>query len=253
MNMKYGVYTTISRGGDEKIKQANRGKLELWGRNDDEKSMCGEVLAECKQDGFHAGLERYKVPREMVTRSPEILLMHRMAICCLRHKDIHNYSIVVVSVHNYSKRTGKTAPENHAHLLFDFLAKVEAPVVIAGDFNLDIARKDSLEKFLCSYSTEPHQLRPLRQDLDRIDFVCLKDYPPSTFETSLELESTVAHDLHVPPKVLEYYQSQHRVFDEKTITNHNPLSATLVVKTRPRIATSKSSPCTATLKSKTTK
>ena len=146
----------------------------------DEKRMCREVLEECKTKGFITGRNRYleiktKKTKPSETRSPETLLMPRMAICCLEHKDIHKYRLVVISLHNYSKRTGKGVPENFAYLLFDFLSKIEAPVLIAGDFNFDIKKVSSLKKFVSEYSIEEYEINPLRKHLpkntQRIDFI----------------------------------------------------------------------------------
>ena len=166
-------------------------------------------------------IKRYTALGEMETKSPYMLLKRRMAICCLKHKQIPHYKLVVVSLHNYSKK-GK---EKFARLLFHFLDKIEVPVLIAGDFNFDITKVPSLkDKFLHNYLIKDYIIRPLRQHLPkntqpRIDFICLKD--DDTLGYTTELLDTVAHDLKVPRKIN---------IEEKKITNHSPLSATLSVK-----------------------
>lgn len=158
MKIKCEVYKRISSGGDKKKREADDGDCQPWGTDKDEKDMCKEVLEECKQQGFEDGYKRFIGPQDREpSRTPEELLKHRMAICCLKHQDIRKYRLVVVSVHNYHR---ETAAENYAHLLFDFLAKVEAPVLIAGDFNLNIKKEASLKKFLCDYSTVPYEINP---------------------------------------------------------------------------------------------
>ena len=219
MDMKWKVYQTISHGGDEMKKQVEDGRATPWGSNNTEIRMCSEVFQECKKLGCNAAIQRYIAPGEMVTKSPRRLLSRRMAICYLQHRCIPNCRFVVVSLHNYSGRMGRGAPGNFVDLLLDFINKIGAPVLIAGDFNLDIT-----SLLLPSYySFIPYQPRPLRQGLcpSCIDFVIIKHYPT---QWTFSLTNTEAHDLQVPIEVRE------KIADEKYITNHNPLSATLVVK-----------------------
>ena len=228
MEIKRNIYDKIERKGDNEKKQAEQGKLQPWGENDDEKKMCEEVLDECKSEAkFSKGRSRYMRPGELETKSPKTLLNDRMAIECLQLKSNPNYSVVVISVHNYSKRSGKELPANFAYLLFDFLAKLEVPILIAGDFNLDITKEKSLAKYICEYSIEKYEMRPLRkdkkrkdEDLARIDFILLGNVDGASFESSLQ--ETTAHDLQVPSTTSD--------IQPEKITNHNPLSATLIVK-----------------------
>ena len=231
MDMKWKVYEKIKRGGDERKKRVEEGLATPWGRDDTEIRMCTEVFQECQEpeQDCNAAIKRYTVPGEMETKSPKTLLMRRMAICCLQHEQIPHYKLVVISLH--CKRKG---PENFAYLLFDFLSKIEAPVLIAGDFNCDITKVPSLDKFLSEYSIEKYEIRHLRHRLPRIDFICLKNYVYTkclpgtdfqdydTLEYTTQLLDTVAHDFE---KNIE-----DKKIKEKEITNHSPLSATLTVK-----------------------
>ena len=223
MEIKRNIYDEIERIHEKK--QAEQGKLQPWGEGD-EKKMCEEVLDECKSEAnFSKGRSRYMwKPDDLETQSPMRLLNDRMAIQCLQLKSNPNYSVVVISVHNYSKI--KELPANFAYLLFDFVGKLKVPILIAGDFNLDITKEKSLAKYICEYSIEKYEMRPLRKDkkrkdehLARIDFILLGDVDGASFESSLH--ETTAHNLQVPPEVKE---------QPEKITNHNPLSATLTVK-----------------------
>ena len=172
-----------------------------------------------------------------------------MAIQCLQLKSNPKYSVVVISVHNYSKRSGKEAPTSFAYLLFDFLKKLEVPVLIAGDFNLDITdpkMEHSLANDIRKYTIEEYDMRSLRkkkerkdrtiatiaagggggggataldENLPKIDFNLLGNVDGALFESSLH--ETIAHDLQ--PST-----ASNIALEE--ITNHNPLSATLIVK-----------------------
>ena len=227
MKIKRNIYDEIKRKGIKK--QAEQGKLQPWGENDDEIEMCEEVLAECNELGFKKAISRFMEEspetKSLKTKSPKRLLNKRMAIQCLKLRSNPNYRIVVISVHNYSTGSGKEAPANFAYLFFDFLAKLKVPVLIAGDFNLDITKEPSLTKYIRKYSIEEYEMRPLRKKIkrknQRIDFILLGNGNGDSFKTSLH--ETEAHDLQVPSKVRK---------KPEEITNHNPLSATLTVKTK---------------------
>lgn len=227
MEIKRKAYDKISRGGELEKKKAKKGELHPWGKEDDEKKMQLEVLEECK-NGFD--MDRYKAPDGTVTISPKDLLSRRMAICCLKVKSI-DYSLVVISVHNYSKRSGVNAPKHFATLLFDFVKKLEVPVVvIAGDFNLDIKTERSLAKYLANYNIKDYEKKSLRIGLPRIDYIAFK-FNASKNASSSE---TTAHDLQVPGDIEEAVGKPNETKADKhrKITNHNPLSATLHVHKR---------------------
>lgn len=142
MEHKRACYDRIQQQGDRE--NAISGTLRAWGESKDERKMCKEVLRECHQlREFNISKYMYQRPRRdtHTTENPRDLLNYRMAICVLEIKSLPGQHIVAVSVHNYSKRSGRNAPGNYACLLFDFLSKLRYTglnhiVVIAGDFNL---------------------------------------------------------------------------------------------------------------------
>ena len=143
-----------------------------------------------------------------------------------------NYYIVPVSICNYCDGEIE-APINFAGLLFDFISKLQYvdllqenhhTVIIAGDFNFDITTHP--DPFLWQHTRSfviPHyDVKPLREGKNKIDF----------FVISKQLESKVkevqAHDLQIPMVVKQSIGEE--IKDQRTITNHNPLSATIEVK-----------------------
>ena len=159
MTFKRQCCDYIEQGKDARIAKAIREELEEWGDSDNEKKMCREVLRECQE--IHS-IQKFKTkycPVSSPYRSgnqshdPFDLLNRRMAICVLKIKSLPEQYIIAISVHNYSARSGKPAPENYASLLFDFISKLQYTcfkfiVIIAGDFNLDIRRNQSLVRYL---------------------------------------------------------------------------------------------------------
>ncbi len=225
LEIKRKIYDEIARKGDTEKHKAVKGELKpIDTASDEEKSMFQEVLEEVKNttnsiQHFNNQIAKFKNPGDMETNSPEKLLRRRMAISCLGVKSLSDYIIVAISFHNYSGRSGKDAPRNGAALLFDFLKKLDCPVLIAGDFNYDATS----EIQAANYGVENYRLEPLRKR--RIDFIFLKQCicNANKFETSLC--DTKAHDLQIPDSI------QKKLDDEKKqVTNHNPLSATLKVK-----------------------
>lgn len=225
MDIKRKVYIELSKLGAEMKRKARSGTLEperllkSWG----EIEVCEEVLDEVKGKDVNRAIasakEKYIAPKEGKSKPPEELLRRRMAICCLEVRSLPGYTITAISLHNYSKSSGRDAPELHAELLFEFLDKIEGPVVIAGDFNLDISGRRLSSSTYCIEGK--YTLQPLREDLrrdNRIDFILIKKGVSQSFETSLC--KTKAHDFTtIPPGV-----------KKAKIANHNPLSAEVSVK-----------------------
>ncbi len=217
LDLKRKIYEKISRGGDPEKNNVIKGKLEPWG-DDDNKNMCKEVLTEVGGENlqyFNNEMEKFKAPDEDVTKSPQNLLSRRMAYCCLKIAHFPE-PIVVISLHFYSK-IELPIKINHARLFFDFLKKLDCPVLIAGDFNFDIKREcQKIPEFnKDNYIYQNYELRPLRAK--RIDFILLKN---GNGVINLNLNQTEAHDLQVPPEMPRRLQRK-----EKELTNHNPLSA----------------------------
>jgi endonuclease/exonuclease/phosphatase family metal-dependent hydrolase len=217
MRYKKEAYDEIARGGDEKIESAVKGTLVCPDIEGAKKMMYEEVLEECKEartvTGFHSKRQRFIRPKSYVTELPETLLKDRMAMCCLRVVGF-DLRIVVISVHNYSKRSGKNAPLNFARLLFDFIEKLDVPVLIAGDFNLDVRpliKGSSIQSAIKFDSIEEDSSRKDR----RIDFILVKDR-----QGVLMIDTVKEHDLQMCGVPVA----------KKSITNHNPLSATICMR-----------------------
>ena len=126
-------------------------------------------------------------------------------------------------------------------LLFTFLENLKKtginyPVIIAGDFNHDIRYKYSTDYNVCEYNP-----KPLRNTIQRknkvIDFIVISS---GKFDKH---NYVTAHDMKVPSKIDAEFitkasqgrgrthtklQRLYRLY--RTITNHNPLSATLHLK-----------------------
>lgn len=225
MQLKREVYDNIERGGDKKKEKAEKGKLTCedftkCDSDSDKRKMCNEVLQECKQAGtrgFRDRIARYKAPGENETRSPEVLLKRRIALCHLGVKSLPGYSIAAISVHNYSGRSGRHAPRNFVNLLFDFLDKLEVPVLIAGDFNLTFTPRGNH-----SLTFENYEMESPRSGLTRIDYIAVNQFSHPLFDTTIK--ETKARKLQVPPTVASV------ATEVKNITNHNPLSAIVLVK-----------------------
>ena len=234
MNFKKECYDHIKMGGDMKINDAIKEKLVAWGDSDEEKMMCKEVLRECKEAGsprgFAENIQRYMAPNETETKHPKDLLNRRMAVGVLKVKSIRDYYIIAISVHNYSGRSGTKAAANFACLLFDFLAKLQHislhhTIVVAGDFNLDIVACGELMKYLGSYNVPTYSLTSLRKTT--IDFIVVSK-PPLNSKIDTHVKDIRAHDLQIPNEVEENIGAG--IENQKKITNHSPLSATIEVK-----------------------
>ena len=190
------------------------------------------------------GMQRYMAPNESITKDPKDLLNRRIAVGVLKVTSMHDFYVIVVSVHNYSgHRSGRDAPVNYACLLFEFLSKLSHillerglhfTVVIAGDFNLDITKDQSLSKYLAqgSYDVPEYCLRPLRQDLKCIDFIVVSKQPlfPKYYT---QVKDVQAHDLQNrigPGLEITPLAMSATIEEQRKITNHSPLSATIEVK-----------------------
>ncbi len=218
LDLKRKTYQEISRGGDLKKQMAIEGKLVPCCKGDNKK-MCQEVLKEVRGKSlrcFNSEIAKFKAPDEDDTKSPKDLLSRRMACCCLKIASLPE-PIVAISLHFDSKIT---LPKkiNHARLFFDFLEKLDCPVLIAGDFNFDIEKEcRNIPEFNeDNYIYQNYELRPLRTK--RIDFILLKK---GNGVINLNLNQTESHDLQVPPEMPRKLQ--------RGITNHNPLSAIVSV------------------------
>ena len=236
MEYKRECYDSIKRRGDVEIDKAVKGISKLtdpeWGDSVNKRAMCQEVFQECKAagspQGFYEIFDRYCAPRERETRSPKELLERRMAVCVLKAKFMRDYYIVVLSVHNYNTNTAKSAPINFAMLLFDFLSKLPRlsyTVILAGDFNFDITDKcqaSSLEWHLGGYIIPDYAMKPLRNRLNKIDFIVVRKTCDDKVDVQVDVQ---AHDLQIPVDVWQNVGGE-----IKKITNHNPLSATIKVK-----------------------
>ena len=233
MELKRQCYEYIERGGDDRITEAESGNLAIPKRSNLDSDAFKEVLRECKKVGFYESIAKYYAPKEMETKPPRGLLKRRMAICVLKIKSraLPRHYLVVISLHNYSKASGRKAPVNYACLLFDFLHQLHHTdlknyiVIIAGDFNFDISDCEDLTQYLSSYYIPDYDLRPLRKTM--IDFIvvtkCVMN--PSKLDTLslIDVENVKAHDLKVPEEVKE------RHVRPKDITNHSPVSAEIVI------------------------
>jgi endonuclease/exonuclease/phosphatase family metal-dependent hydrolase len=142
------------------------------------------------------------------------VLERRMGLCCLRIVGFDRI-IVVASIHNYSKRSGRHRPLEFAHLFFDFFAELDVPAVIAGDFNLD---KEALQKY--SHFWPKIKLVPSKKAprTKRIDFILAKDGE----DVETRFDTLKEHDLEVSARTRKTLKHT-----KKIITNHNPLSATI--------------------------
>lgn len=221
MEYKRKVYEKINFGKDDKIQKAVQGKLspaDFECDSEDKRTMCKEVLKECKGSTlreFECRISRFKGPKDLETRVPKDLLTNRMAICCLEVKSIPNYKIVVISVHNYSKGSGKDAPKNYAYLLFDFVKKLDVPVLFAGDFNLDKTKepvKTFIDESQITY-TRCEKEEP-RLSLQSIDFIFSLG--------GIKIKAAIMHDLQVPSEITAEVK-------KKDITNHNPMSGSICI------------------------
>ena len=277
MEYKRTAYKKIANGGGMMIDKALQGELSPDSLmpsccdNKAEKEMCSEVLEECKAlhdySDFHCILARFRGPKDSqgVTKSPKELLKNRMGICCLELRSLRGYKIVVISVHNYHKSSGKGASQAFACLLFDFVKKIKFPVLIAGDFNLNIMEEPSLKTFVDNNCVESYPMRALREGEKCIDFILINGKtlevtsprpPAGTPMMTLMLPAECFPHSVVPAVGPSIVQPQTRSVqtclvqtclldtkahdlqvpddeaqkDWKAITNHNPLSATLRVK-----------------------
>lgn len=86
-------------------------------------------------------------------------------------------------------------------------------VVIAGDFNFDLINKkpSTLQNLTCGFITPGYEKTRLRTTVSKIDFVAVR-----SMCTRIQVKNTDAHDLQGNT-------------DQKEITNHNPVSATIAI------------------------
>ena len=181
------------------------------------------IVKECYETGCDLDKikERYPKDHEVTVKRR---LKERMAICVLVDKSTEHYT-VALSVHNYHTSEGEEGRRDYAILLFDFLENIQYTdlrhtgytVVIGGDFNFNILKhKDPcLQRYLKQYDIPPYELRPLRQDDGKIDFILVsKPNQGSKFSTLVDGE-VKAYDL-----VPEDYQTLANL-------NHNPLSVSI--------------------------
>jgi hypothetical protein len=242
MAIKKRCYDYIQQGGNDRKMAAIKGQLNYpWVQNpsaderlifdDDKKRIFQEVLSECKEagtlQGFDTKMSKFRAPGELETKDPSFLLNRRMTMCVLKIKSIremHNNNIIVAaSVHNYSRRSGRGAPENYASLLFDFLSKLprDFTVIIAGDFNFDIRCLALPQSY---YHNPSYDLRPLRWRKGTIDFIVVSKTKPDA-ELQVSVTEVQAHDLQVAWEV--DYETKG---DHSKITNHSPVSAVIKLK-----------------------
>lgn len=183
--------------------------------------MKEEVSTECKECGFNVAAERFFL--QSILKLDRIV-KERVAFSCLKAKLQADYFLIVMSVH--FPRNQKDA-NNFAYLLLDFLEKVDfpGPILIAGDFNFDIARdQQNLRRFLENYYIPHYDLKPLR-DNKRIDFIMCK------WTTWLAVTNVSAHDFIVCPEIEQILKGEDidPLTTHRKVTNHNPLTADLIM------------------------
>ncbi len=213
IDIKWRIYhkilDEISTGGRNIEKQAKEGTLKPFKgyRRGDKKKMFNEVVKNYNDSSA------YKVIKFRDTnKSLQYHLDNRMAISYLQMKSNRSYKFVVVSLHNIYKG-GKSMSESYAYLIFDFLEKLEMPVLIAGDFNCDITEgaKAAGYHFL-KYKLDSRRVSSNKKGKKkvRIDFIAVKGSSSFNFKVITTYACKVGDDSA-----------------KKEVTNHNPLTATI--------------------------
>ena len=148
---------------------------------------------------FKKAFEKIKIDRKWDFKWTTEILLERIAIAFLQHHDCY---LIVISIHNFSKKKG--AQQVLAFTLFTFLEMLKVtgtdyPVIIAGDFNCDIKKVKLLDEYLIDYYVDEYALRPLRTTVQkkhkRIDFIVVSD---ESSDWDIEEPKVTAHDLKVP-------------------------------------------------------
>lgn len=187
-------------------------------------------INKARDEGISYILKRYIPPGSKNPETPEDLLKRRVAMAPLWKKDGFGDPILVISVHSYSKRSGKGATEQFNDLLFEFLDikdllfefldvldKTYNPtVLVAGDFNEDITQC----QFSDCYHIPKYGLKPIRQCITKGD-----QYIDFIFNSGRGGWDTVVSALDFED-ILERLEGASYYRRLRQITNHPPLLAT---------------------------